>query len=314
MSTSATHNAIMKAGGKDRAPMLVAGSLEETKLETYSTIDENTKTRIDAEAVVGSSAERRCGGAFVRNVGNKKYNKYKESTLCKGMLEGLKMKNEDDEDKDEIKGLIWVNNHISNKKGKTVIRSKGKEIARASSPPLEYETEIVNDAANTLRHKEIDRLMTLISTSFKRIYKPTNNNLRTSSNTRNKNVESTPKTVQDSNEEPTDQELEAHYVYMSKIQEVIPVSDKGTRPIFDEEPLEQCDSNTTPDSSDMCNNGGVADPDEQKFQEERALLASLIEQMKREIDENKKINNSLESLNKSFQEANAPFAKKTSDV
>nr|GEV37376.1 hypothetical protein [Tanacetum cinerariifolium] len=27
----------------------------------------------------------RCGGAFVRNAGNKKYNKYKESTLFKGM-------------------------------------------------------------------------------------------------------------------------------------------------------------------------------------------------------------------------------------
>ncbi|GJW99065.1 hypothetical protein Tco_0180873 [Tanacetum coccineum] len=41
--------------------------------------------------------------------------------LCEGKirLEGLKMKNKDDEDKDEIKGLIWVNNHIANKKGKS---------------------------------------------------------------------------------------------------------------------------------------------------------------------------------------------------
>ncbi|GKF35967.1 hypothetical protein Tco_0112725, partial [Tanacetum coccineum] len=41
--------------------------------------------------------------------------------LCEGKfrLKGLKMKKEDDEDKDEIKGLIWVNNHISNKKGKS---------------------------------------------------------------------------------------------------------------------------------------------------------------------------------------------------
>ncbi|GKE22392.1 hypothetical protein Tco_1433904 [Tanacetum coccineum] len=78
----------------------------------------------------------RCGGAFVSNVGGKKYNKYKESTLCKGMSvdilrmrfgdylvkvyvkKGVKVKNEDDEDKDEIKGLIWVNNHIANKKEK----------------------------------------------------------------------------------------------------------------------------------------------------------------------------------------------------
>ncbi|GJV42162.1 hypothetical protein Tco_1420602 [Tanacetum coccineum] len=59
MSTSATHNAIMEAGGKDRAPMLILGilategnpgSLEETKRKTYSTVDENTKKRIDAKA------------------------------------------------------------------------------------------------------------------------------------------------------------------------------------------------------------------------------------------------------------------------
>nr|GEY22875.1 hypothetical protein [Tanacetum cinerariifolium] len=91
--------------------------------------------------------------------------------------------------------------------------------------------------------------------------------------------------VQDSDdEEEEDHELEAHYVYMAKIQE--------------------CDSNTTPDSSDMSNNGEEADQDEQKFQEERVLLASLIKQMKCEIDENKKINKSLESSNKELKKAN----------
>ncbi|GKE52518.1 hypothetical protein Tco_1487674 [Tanacetum coccineum] len=67
---------------------------------------------------------------------------------------------------------------------------------------------------------------------------------------------------------------------------------------------EQCDSNTTPDSSDMSNNGGEADQDEQKFQEERVLLASLIEQMKCGIDANKKIDKYLESSNKVLQKAN----------
>nr|GEY24329.1 hypothetical protein [Tanacetum cinerariifolium] len=65
MSTSATHNAIIKVGGKDRAPMLVAGKVTypevlptddhpgrraKTKLETYCTVGEHTKKRIDAEA------------------------------------------------------------------------------------------------------------------------------------------------------------------------------------------------------------------------------------------------------------------------
>ncbi|GJT36140.1 hypothetical protein Tco_0926559 [Tanacetum coccineum] len=216
--------------------------------------------------------------------------------------------------------------------------------------------------------------MALISTSFMKIYKPINNNLRTSSNTRNKNVDNTlrisrytrqtgqyenqrvvnvagnmdtvgnqtgiqcynckgfghttrkhglAKRAKDSSYHKDNiPELEAYYMYMAKIQEVIPAADEGTGPVFDKEPLEhvhtndeynvfamenehlvqhesindtyvmeQCDSNTTPDSSDMSNNGEEADQDEQKFQEERALIASLIEQMKLEIDECKRMNN-----------------------
>ncbi|GJX68224.1 hypothetical protein Tco_0303951 [Tanacetum coccineum] len=49
---------------------------------------------------------------------------------------------------------------------------------------------VVNDEASS-KENEIDKLMTLISMSFKKIYKPTNNNLRTSSNTRSMNVDNT---------------------------------------------------------------------------------------------------------------------------
>nr|GFD07454.1 hypothetical protein [Tanacetum cinerariifolium] len=42
---------------------------------------------------------------------------------------------------------------------------------------------MVDDDEDTSKDKEIDKLMALISLSFKKIYKPTNNNLRTSSNT-----------------------------------------------------------------------------------------------------------------------------------
>ncbi|GKC45351.1 hypothetical protein Tco_1063073, partial [Tanacetum coccineum] len=153
-----------------------------------------------------------------------------------------------------------------------------------------------------------------------KLYKPTNNNLRTSSNTRNKNVETTPrykndnqtgqfrnqktmivvgareteymktKRVKDStyhkekmllckqaekgvplqaeqsnwlvetDEEIDEQELEAHYSYMAKIQEV-PNADSGT----DSEPLEQivqlilfivdsgCTKHVTGNISILCN-------------------------------------------------------------
>ncbi|GJT14168.1 hypothetical protein Tco_0861210 [Tanacetum coccineum] len=137
-------------------------------------------------------------------------------------------------------------------------RYKGKEIAKPITPPSE--------------------------SAFKKtkLYKPTNNNLRTSSNTRNKNVDTTPRykndnqtgqfgnqrvvnvvgaretvggpVVQhrrvqlqaeqsdwlaDTDEEIDEQELEAHYGYMAKIQEV-PNADSGTYA----EPLEQVQYDT----------------------------------------------------------------------
>ncbi|GKB80439.1 hypothetical protein Tco_0947334 [Tanacetum coccineum] len=182
--------------------------------------------------------------------------------------------------------------------------------------------------------------LAFIAKYFKKIYKPTNNKLRFSSNTRNKNVDTTPryknnnqtgqfrnqriitvagareteckkpKMVKDSkypkekmlvckhaekgvplqaeqsdwladtDEEIDEQELEAHYTYMEKIQEV-PIADSRT----DSEPLEKeqydaaynvfanerqhseqpesvsntcivdkVDSNVIPDSPDMCDN------------------------------------------------------------
>nr|GFD27443.1 hypothetical protein [Tanacetum cinerariifolium] len=57
------------------------------------------------------------------------------------------------------------------------------------------------------------------------------------------------------------------------------------------------------DSSDMSNNGGEADQDDLMLQKERELLASLIKQMKIEIDESKQNNKSLKSSKKALREA-----------
>ncbi|GJS26026.1 retrovirus-related pol polyprotein from transposon TNT 1-94 [Tanacetum coccineum] len=243
-------------------------------------------------------------------------------------------------------------------------RYKGKEIAKPITPPSESASEEDSDPEQAQRDKDMQKNLALIAKYFKKLYKPTNNNLRTSSNTRNKNVDTTPrykndnqtgqfgnqravnvvgaretvggpvvqqsgiqcfnckefghyakecrkpKRVKDStyhkekmllckqaekgvqlqaeqsdwladtDEEIDEQELEAHYSYMAKIQEV-PNADSGT----DAEPLEQVhydtdhnvfandlqhfeqsesitntcavetgDSNVIPDSPDMCDN------------------------------------------------------------
>ncbi|GJR18514.1 hypothetical protein Tco_0967041 [Tanacetum coccineum] len=182
----------------------------------------------------------------------------------------------------------------SSTRSQAATRNKGKETA--NSLPLIYdpEPEVVVDDEASLKEKEIDKLMALISMSFKKIFKPTNNNLRTSSNTRNVNVDNTlrynrrtgydrqtgqydnQRTVNvvgarenvgtqvmqqtgiqclycnkfghvgreyeadwrdNTDDEPEDQELEAHYMYMAKIQEVNPEAADNSGPIFNAEPL-----------------------------------------------------------------------------
>nr|GEZ95590.1 hypothetical protein [Tanacetum cinerariifolium] len=86
----------------------------------------------------------------------------------------------------------------------------------------------------------------------------------------------------DTDDESEDQELEAHYMYMAQIQEVTPDVADDSGPVFDTEPLQKIDQND--DDDDLAN--------------EHDLLASLIEKLKCEIDDNKNRNKFLETSNK----------------
>ncbi|GJT62167.1 retrovirus-related pol polyprotein from transposon TNT 1-94 [Tanacetum coccineum] len=226
------------------------------------------------------------------------------------------------------------------------IRHKGKEIAKPITPPSESASKEDSDSEQAQKDKEMQKILALIAKYFKKIYKLTNKNLRTSSNTKNKNVDTTPRyknnnqtgqfgnqrtmtiarareTVANTNEEIDEQELEAHYSYMAKIQEV-PTADSGT----DSEPLEHVqydtgynvfaneiqhskqsesisntcvvemgDSIVIPDSPDMCDNDIQDDQNDVECDNERAALANLIANLKLDVDENKKIQKQLKKAN-----------------
>nr|GEY07520.1 hypothetical protein [Tanacetum cinerariifolium] len=185
-------------------------------------------------------------------------------------------------------------------KSHTSTRHKGKEIAKPITPPSETASVEDSDPEQAQRDKDMQKNLALIAKYFKKIYKPTNNNLRTSSNSKNKNVDTAlrenigskvvqqsgiqcfnckeyrhfakeykkPKRVKDfayhkekmllckqaeqgvplqaeqydwladTDEEVDEQELEAHYIYMAKIQEV-PNADSGTN----SEPVDQVQNN-----------------------------------------------------------------------
>ncbi|GJT01208.1 retrovirus-related pol polyprotein from transposon TNT 1-94 [Tanacetum coccineum] len=149
----------------------------------------------------------------------------------------------------------------------------------------------------------------------------------------------------DTDDEPDDQELEAHYMYMAQLQEVTPDVADNFRPIFNSEPLqevqndddhynvianngehpvqpksvndtyleEQGDTNITIDSLDMSTNGETVDQDDDDLANERDLLATLIDKLNVKLmttkTDFKNKNKSLESSNNHFKEANNELSK-----
>ncbi|GJT71714.1 hypothetical protein Tco_1031000 [Tanacetum coccineum] len=70
---------------------------------------------------------------------------------------------------------------------------KGKEIAKPITPPSESASEEDSDPEQAQRDKDMQKNLALIAKYFKKIYKPTNNNLKTSLNSRIKNVDTSPR-------------------------------------------------------------------------------------------------------------------------
>ncbi|GKA28225.1 hypothetical protein Tco_0714393, partial [Tanacetum coccineum] len=132
-------------------------------------------------------------------------------------------------------------------------RNRGKAIVNSTPPTYDQEPKMVVEDDALSKEKEIDKLMALISLSFKKIYKPTNNNLRTSLNTSTTNQDNTLRinrgteydnqrvvNVDGARENVgTQVELKAHYMYMPYIQEVTPDVAENSRSIFDAESLQK---------------------------------------------------------------------------
>nr|GEZ15003.1 hypothetical protein [Tanacetum cinerariifolium] len=136
-------------------------------------------------------------------------------------------------------------------------RNRGKAIVNSPLPIYDQELSMVAEDDGMSKGKEIDKLMALISLSFKKIYKPTNNNLRTSytpveqiwiilqglTEAMGMIIKEQADWRDDTDDESEDQELEAHYMYMAQIQEVTPDAADDSGPIFDTEPVQKVQNN-----------------------------------------------------------------------
>nr|GEZ40759.1 hypothetical protein [Tanacetum cinerariifolium] len=168
-------------------------------------------------------------------------------------------------------------------------RNRGKAIVNSPQPIYDQEPSMVAEDVETSKDKEIDKLMALISLSFKKIYKPTNNNHRTSSNTNRANQDNSPRinrsagyenqrigNVAGARETKQKRVKDAAY-HREKM--LLCKQEKAGIQLNAEEEIDQND-----DDHDVTN--------------ERELLASLIEKLKCEIDESKNRNKFLETSNK----------------
>nr|GFC49464.1 hypothetical protein [Tanacetum cinerariifolium] len=109
----------------------------------------------------------------------------------------------------------------------------------------------------------------------------------------------------ETDDEPGNQELEAHYMYMTQIQEVTLDAADNSGPIFDSEPLKKVPNNDNYnvfaiDSEHPEQSKYVDQDDDDDLANERDLLASLIEKLKCEIDDSKNRNKFLETSNKAL--------------
>nr|GEY49331.1 hypothetical protein [Tanacetum cinerariifolium] len=293
-TSNALHNAIMEAGSKDRPPMLAPG----IDNDIYSTVD-----ACQNACEMWKAIKRLKQGESI-NVHDFETNLYWEFG---------KFTSRDGESLESYYSRFYkmMNEFVRNKFAKDDEMSKDKEI---------------------------DKLMALISLSVKKIYKPANNILQTSSNTSRANQDNSlrfSKGTGYDNQRTVNvagarenvgtpavqkfriqcynckeyghvarecqkpkwakgatyykekmllyQELEAHYMYMEKLQEVTPDAAHNSGPIFDTEPVQQIDQN---DDDDLDN--------------ERELLASLIEKLKSEIYDSKNRNKFLETSNQTL--------------
>nr|GEU99768.1 hypothetical protein [Tanacetum cinerariifolium] len=203
-------------------------------------------------------------------------------------------------------------------------RNRGKVIVNSPQSIYDQEPSMVAEDDEMSKDKEIDKLVALISLSFKKIYKPTNNNLRTSSNTSRENQDDSLRinrsTGKGMSETKTSKgcSLSQGKMLLCKQEEAgiqLNAEQADWRDDTDDESKDQeleahymYMAQIQEVSPDAVDSGPIFDSepveqidqndDDNDLANERELLASLIKKLKCEIDDSKNRNKFLETSNK----------------
>nr|GEW66582.1 hypothetical protein [Tanacetum cinerariifolium] len=201
-TSNTLHNAIMEADSKDRPPMLAPGNYVQWKSRIKRYIDSKPNHKLihqclknppykftwaDKEVPISEGSPVTRTESYMKT--------YK--TILQDIYDQLNA---------EAEAVQIIITGIDNdfystvdaclnacEMWKAIKRNKGKAIVNSPQPIYNQEPSMVTEDDETSKDKEIDKLMALISLSFKKIYKPTNNNLRTLSNTSRENQDNSPR-------------------------------------------------------------------------------------------------------------------------
>nr|GEX12657.1 integrase, catalytic region, zinc finger, CCHC-type, peptidase aspartic, catalytic [Tanacetum cinerariifolium] len=334
------HNNIMSVGSRDRPPMLATGRYAQWRSQFLRYIDIRpngdalrkcilegpyTSTTVvvpavpatdDSRAVPEHTTVERPMNMSPEN--KARYQSKKEAIHL--ILTGIG---------DEIYSIVDACK-TAQEMWEAIERNKGKEISKPITPPSESDFEEDSDPEQAHKDKDMQKNLALIAKTV--------NVARARENHKEKMLlckqaeKGVPFQAEQSDwlahmdEEINEQELEAHYSYMEKIQEV-PTADSGTY----SKPLEQVqndtgynvfanelqhseqsesinntcivdtdDSNVILDSPDMCDNDIQNDQNDVECENERAVLTNLIAHLKLDVDENKRIQKQLKKANTSL--------------
>nr|GEX40480.1 hypothetical protein [Tanacetum cinerariifolium] len=181
------HNNIMAAGFKECPPMLALGPYIMTEITHPETLEDGNRKRVPSCIEKETYANRSSlespstSTRMVKICDNCQARFYK-------MINGLVRNN-----------LLWEFGKFTSRDEDLIesyyTRNKGKENVKPPSPPSESTSEDESDEEQIDKH--IQKSLALIVKHFKNIYRPTNNDLRTSSNTMNKNVDTSLRTRND---------------------------------------------------------------------------------------------------------------------
>nr|GEZ40766.1 hypothetical protein [Tanacetum cinerariifolium] len=230
--------------------------------------------------------------------------------------------------------LTQYTQNSSTRSQQAATRNRGKAIVNSPQPIYDQEPSMVDEDGATSKDKEIDKLMALISLSYKKIYKPTNNNLRTSSNTSRANQDNSPRinrsagyeNQRNGNVAGARETVGSFVVQKSayQIEKMLLCKQEEAGIQFNAEQADWRDDTNDDEledqelevrymymaqlqevSLDAADSGPIFDDeplqkndDDNDLAKERELLASLIEKLKCEIDESKNRNKFLETSNK----------------